>query len=61
MTHCLYRRGIMKIFMLVSILSVVFLLSVLDWGGYNRDCNISLDHYKQCSPGPLIVCLTTCN
>ena len=42
MKHCLYRNGIMKIFMLMSIMSLVFLLSVLDWGSYNRDHTISL-------------------
>ena len=37
MTHCPFGGGIKKIFLLGSILSLVALLSVVDFGNYNRE------------------------
>ena len=41
MTHCPFGGGLKKIFLLASALSMVVLLSVLDWGSYNREHSIS--------------------
>ena len=37
MTHCPFGGGIKKLFLLGSILSLVALLSVVDFGNYNRE------------------------
>ena len=39
MTHCPFGGRLKKTFLLASILSLVVMISVLDWGSYNREEN----------------------